>query len=200
MQQYWRPEEDTLVFVGDLINKGPHSVKTWRYWLKLCGNYPRKVILIRGNHEHWFMRHSRKKKPSKAFLELVDAFARKNLSAQDVAAQIASLPLHWENEDIYVSHAGFSTASIDPFDLQRAHNLLENRKKLKTMEKVQVCGHQILEMDKPLFKPQENAWLIDTGAWTGRCLSALLFKDNPHRPQIIRVEQDARDASTPILD
>ncbi len=200
VQEHWQPEEDLLVFVGDLLNKGAHSVKTWRYWLKLSAKYPNKVILIRGNHEQWFLKHFRKNKPSKQFIDLVAGFNRKGLTANDVAAQIAGLPLHWENEDIYVSHAGFSAASQDPFNINRAHNLLENRKKLKALAKVQVCGHQILESDKPLFKTQENAWLIDTGAWTGRFLSALLFTDNPHKPKVIRVPRDARDEATPIGD
>lgn len=193
VQGHWDPEQDLLILVGDLLNKGPHSVKTWRYWLKLSAKYPTKVILLRGNHEQWFLDQSRRKLSSKQFRKLEKSFLNKGLSTLSLQDQIGNLPLHWENEQLFVSHAGLAAEATDPYDLRKPNNLLTNRKKLASLAKIQVCGHQILEGDKPLFKAKENAWLIDTGAWCNSRLSALYFEEGQESPKVIQVERKPKD-------
>lgn len=156
-------------------------------------DFPQQVIILRGNHEHWFIKQHRRKNSSKQFKELIAAFERKNLSADEISRQFGALPLHWENRELYVSHAGLSEACEDPFDLNKAHNLTVNRKKLKPLAKVQICGHQILAGNKPLFKASENAWHIDTGAWCNGILSALYFDTDSRKPRIIRQKRHVKD-------
>lgn len=46
---------DTLVFLGDLIDRGPDIPGCVEHVLKLCTDNPRKVICLRGNHEQMLL-------------------------------------------------------------------------------------------------------------------------------------------------
>ena len=41
---------EEIIFVGDLVDKGPHSVETLKYVRKLSED--RKVTVVEGNHEN----------------------------------------------------------------------------------------------------------------------------------------------------
>jgi len=194
VREHWKPEEDTLVLIGDLINKGPHSARAFKYWLKLRTKYPNRVILIRGNHEQWFLDNYRHQSRAKAYLKICEDFESHSLSPKMVAREIGLLPLHFENDQVLVSHAGISATVLDPFDLTDMHSVLKNRKPLKRLTKVQVIGHNIIEKGKPLFKPSENAWYIDTGAWCKSFLSGVHFKLGYSSPQIVQMARKAKDS------
>lgn len=49
------PETDTLVFLGDLIDRGADAPGCVEHVLKLCGENPERVICLRGNHEQMLM-------------------------------------------------------------------------------------------------------------------------------------------------
>jgi serine/threonine protein phosphatase 1 len=193
LKEHWFPEKDSLVLVGDLLNKGPHSAKAWRLWQKINTDYPNKVVLLRGNHEQHFLENYRLKTVNHSHLRLCEQFREKGISAKRLAQEIRHLPLHWQNETLLVSHAGISEEAIDPFNLLEPHNLLQNRKPLKSLSRVQIIGHNIISKGKPLFKPQENAWYIDTGVWCNQFLSALYFEDGQLIPKVIQVARKYRD-------
>ncbi len=196
VREHWRPEKDTLVLIGDLINKGPHSVRAFKYWLKLNALYPKKTILIRGNHEQWFLDSYRSKSKNQGFVELCTQFQDKGLSVQKVAQTIGQLPLSFETQNLMVSHAGLTESSWDPYDPADMHSLLKNRRPLKRLAKIQVVGHTIISKGKPLFKPNENAWYIDTGAWCRDHLSALRFDDSSNIPKIIQEKRRSKDLTS----
>ncbi len=85
-------------------------------------------------------------------------------------------PYYWENDNVFVSHAGIS-AYWDSIDeaLQADHSesILWTRSVLKNIGKLQVIGHTPLASGFPKFRAEENCWNIDTGAVFGRQLSAL---------------------------
>ncbi len=49
-------EEDTLVFLGDYIDRGPNSAQVVDYVRKLQGSLKAKVVTLRGNHEDAWLR------------------------------------------------------------------------------------------------------------------------------------------------
>jgi serine/threonine protein phosphatase 1 len=49
------PESDTLVFLGDLIDRGADAPGCVEHILKLCRDYPKSVICLRGNHEQMLL-------------------------------------------------------------------------------------------------------------------------------------------------
>lgn len=48
--------DDTLVFVGDYIDRGPDSAGVVRYLMELPDKTPAKVVCLRGNHEDGWLR------------------------------------------------------------------------------------------------------------------------------------------------
>ena len=49
-------EGDTLVFVGDYLDRGPSSAGVIAYLRALPGSTPAKVVFLRGNHEDGWLR------------------------------------------------------------------------------------------------------------------------------------------------
>jgi len=49
-------EGDTLVFVGDYLDRGPRSAEVIAFLRELPQNTPAKVVLLRGNHEDGWLR------------------------------------------------------------------------------------------------------------------------------------------------
>jgi serine/threonine protein phosphatase 1 len=49
------PETDTLVFLGDLIDRGADAPGCVENVMKLCNENPERVICLRGNHEQMLM-------------------------------------------------------------------------------------------------------------------------------------------------
>lgn len=49
-------KEDILVIIGDIVEKGPESLKTLRYVMELCDEYGRdRVIVLSGNVDLWLL-------------------------------------------------------------------------------------------------------------------------------------------------
>src|SRR5215468_1037299 len=49
------PQTDTLVFLGDLIDRGADAPGCVDHILKLCRENPERVICLRGNHEQMLL-------------------------------------------------------------------------------------------------------------------------------------------------
>jgi len=190
---YWNPALDELVLVGDFINKGPHSAKTFRYLMKKKREFPNRIFLLRGNHEQWFLDCFRKKSRNPSYLQLLEEFDKLGYTDSEVVAIMRLLPLSWENDSLLISHAGVAINALDPFDINSPDNVLINRKPLKLLSKFQVIGHNVVRGDKPLYRPKENTWYIDTGAWYRSKLSGLRFSSERQHPEIIQVEVELRD-------
>lgn len=49
-------EHDTLVFLGDYVDRGPNSAQVVRFLMHLPNETPAKVVALRGNHEDAWLR------------------------------------------------------------------------------------------------------------------------------------------------
>ncbi len=193
VKTYWNSADDKLILVGDYINKGPFSAKAFHYLLKKRREFPSRVFLLRGNHEQWFLDSYHKKTKSASYLKVLQEFVELGYKESEIAALIRLLPLSWEDENLLVSHAGVAIEAADPFNISTADNVLVNRKTLKLLPKFQVIGHNVVKGNKPIYRPKENAWYIDTGAWTGSKLSGLRCSADKQHPEIVQVDIDPRD-------
>ena len=50
----YNPQRDQLIFIGDLVNKGPESLATLKHVRALCVDNPRNVVLL-GNHDIYLL-------------------------------------------------------------------------------------------------------------------------------------------------
>jgi len=105
------PESTVLVFVGDLLDKGPHPAETVKYVREL--RYP--VVLVQGNHEEKharFRRHEAARKATGKTNPMDDskgvyASTAAGLSEADVAfLDSARLFYRVPGRNVLVTHAG----------------------------------------------------------------------------------------------
>ena len=171
---------DTLVFIGDYIDRGPGSVEVVDFLIDLKKRVP-GIIFLKGNHEDMLQK----------YLDGTDRFTyllnggqntldsylnRKNLPdsfpiPDDHIDFFNSLRLYYETESYIFVHAGLRPKV--PLDTQRAEDLLWIRDKFIYSKyefgKPVVFGHTPLE--KPLVEPNKIG--IDTGAVYGNALTCV---------------------------
>lgn len=94
-----KPDEDRIIFIGDLINKGPDSRKVWELFREM------KATCIMGNHEYSFLHLAQGKihKHSKYFDGL-----RKNFGSKfdEFVADVSQFPLWLEDKNLMLVHGG----------------------------------------------------------------------------------------------
>jgi bis(5'-nucleosyl)-tetraphosphatase (symmetrical) len=91
------PQDRQLIFVGDLIHKGPDSVGV----LEIAKRYDAKIVL--GNHELAFLKYVRKPAKHKGFNQILKQMGN---SASKWIAYLRQWPLFLETPDWLVVHAG----------------------------------------------------------------------------------------------
>jgi len=133
-------KDDTLIFLGDLIDRGPDSKGVLDYVMKLQASGV-KTIVLRGNHEDYMTRVYRDEISKSAFLKI---FGLKTLSAKEWLyhggkqtmrsfnnIEPAEIPVHYidwieklgyyiEMEKFLIVHAGFNFNNKDIFSDKRA--------------------------------------------------------------------------------
>jgi len=93
------PKEDRIVFIGDLINKGPSSRGVWELYREM------EAVSVLGNHELSLLELVQGKyhKHGKYFDKLQKDFGR---YFTDFEADVANWPLWLEDHDVMMVHAG----------------------------------------------------------------------------------------------
>lgn len=190
---HWSPDSAILIQVGDLVNKGPNSVACIEYWMKLEKKHPEQVLMIRGNHEQFLINAIKRPYLLNPCSMLRSRIKKSDLKTKKVGKWLERTPLKWENDHILVTHAGIAKDNPDPWHVGAETGVLQNKGPLRNVGKVQVKGHSIVEGHKPVFNPRENAWYIDTGAWTKKYLSAIRLNEKGEKLEVIRVKTDPRD-------
>ena len=193
VEEHWDVENELLIQLGDIVNKGQYSIECIKYWQELQAKHGDYVVMLRGNHEQHFVKDSidHPRDLDNALLQR-DALAG-GMKVRTLKKWLSNLPLGWENDDILVTHAGVAKSCINPFSAESKSGVLYNKGPLKCLKKIQVKGHSIVSGDKPVFVPRENAWYIDTGAWTKKYLSAIRLSPTGEMLKVVRVKTRSED-------
>jgi serine/threonine protein phosphatase 1 len=179
MLEFWEPQKEKLIQVGDLIDRGNYSPQVVKLCREIQKEHPDSIFL-KGNHEWLALQYHRKDKEETWY----DKFGKKVLweyvlaerNFEEDAEWMKTMPSHWQNEHVVVSHAGIS---VSPFCMDEDHysGLLWHRMELKNLNKVQVYGHTPVKGNKPDYDPKTNSYNIDTGAYLGRSLTGIKLSE-----------------------
>lgn len=184
-----------LVFVGDLINKGPYSVEVLELVLKL------QASVVLGNHEAKFLSYLENPNPEKpGFEAIIDSMGSKVSFWKN---WLKRLPYFYETPDFLVVHAGLAPgkhpSQTDPRILTTIRTWDGSGRNLDDPtqpdwfqfydgKKLVVFGHWA----KRGLIVKDNVIGLDTGCVYGRKLSAVVL---PER-QIVQV--DAKENYCPL--
>ena len=159
-----------LILLGDIINRGPHSLKMLE-WAR-----DQQVELIRGNHEEIFLQILKQKQQAHGRLEEL-----KKAIGQDTEKWITyleSLPFYIEEPSFLAVHAGLEPGK-HPKDTS-PHTLMNIRThgpderawyEFYQGEKLVIYGHWAKEG----LKMRKNTIGLDSGCVYGNKLSGLLL-------------------------
>lgn len=167
------PDTDTLVFLGDYIDRGADSKEVVKYVTELREKYPNNVILLKGNHEDMAI------KGFLGDLNMYDTWicngARATLKSfedEDTCKKvlipfIQSLQLSYETENFIFVHAGIPADK----SLETAHpeELMWDRYGWWFGEKKLIVGHTA----KCSVTFLGNMVFVDTGCCYSGMLSAI---------------------------
>lgn len=116
-------KNDRVIFVGDLVDKGPESLQVLRYVECLLGQFPGSVC-VAGNHEEKVLRQSKKPEADRLRLILTGKAEPWIQDAKpDDWAFIESMPLTWYDAtlNVRVVHGGIFPALLEqqPYTFDR---------------------------------------------------------------------------------
>ena len=189
----YRPGEDRLILIGDLVDRGEHSRGVVDRALELKNQSPNQVVVVRGNHEAMMLAALARPESEHAELwyynggiETLQSYADEegNLDVPEEHWDfIASLPTWYEDEHAIYVHAGLAENEagdfLHPRETAESPELYwaRNRKFFSAYDgKTVVFGHTITGM---IFGEREKVWMresvigVDTGAYLTGTLSAI---------------------------
>lgn len=197
----FRPEVDTLVFMGDLVDRGPDSRGVIDYVRKLQQDSP-KVIALRGNHEQVMLDALSDRRSflmwmfmggEATYRNYCDGFEPswdryKTSLPEDTIRYLESLPLTYNNDHALFVHAGARRGEDGVWSVDSPHTALWYRAEefWRSYEGRQiVVGHTPTNKIRRMLgeqtppEPQMCAWVrgsitaIDCGAGSGYRLCAV---------------------------
>ncbi|HYF02988.1 MAG TPA: metallophosphoesterase family protein [Patescibacteria group bacterium] len=195
VDENFQPGEDLLVQVGDLIDRGNFAPETVGYARELQEEH--QAVFLKGNHEALMLEHFRKREiPGWLMQGGAQTVAQYESLKRDVESDLhwfEMLPLFWENECVFISHAGISSLTDDPFKENHSENIIWTRSLLKNIGKLQIHGHTPQLDGTPKFNEASQSWNIDTAAVYGAGLTALQLDETGDVLKTIFVKTDEKD-------
>jgi serine/threonine protein phosphatase 1 len=195
----WKPKQEKLIQLGDLIDSGNHSSRVLRLATHLNITFQQDVFFLRGNHEHMMIKYLQGDDQENNWIEkgggkkTLQEFERRGIDPKIYLDWLKELPLIWSNGLIQISHAGIAEDAPDPYDSDAPNSVVWNRSPLLNTGKIQIIGHTPLTDGKPAYDAQSNSWNIDTGAYKGICLTGIKLNRLGNIIQTISIPTDQRD-------
>jgi len=170
---------DTLVFLGDYIDRGPDSYEVVELLIDLKNKFS-NTITLRGNHEDFvisiFMGNQNKAERN-IWLKInggeltMASYRGAGFYLKEHMDFYMNLPVCWETDRYFFCHAGAKRGR--PLHEQKAYDLVDHRGPYphpdEDLGKIVVHGHDNVE--KPVILP--NRINIDTGAGKHGSLTAI---------------------------
>lgn len=180
--------------VGDIVDRGNHSFEAMKFIID------EKIKFTPGNHDYMFYHFF--KDPTSIFARswvfngneaTIASYEKHEEAVFEHIKIIKNAPLYFNLSDCFISHAGISSHYKnflpDNFqdDLEQLKDLiyndyknesgvLWNRDELLNLGKLQVVGHS--KQKEIVFVEESNSVYIDTGAFVGNKLSAVIIHQN----------------------
>lgn len=187
------PGADKLVFVGDIINKGPYSKECY----ELVNSCPNAVV-ISGNHERGFSKAVEQGDlfHYKSFVNMSQEWSKHLL--KEISTWAGNLPFYYQTREFLVVHAGF-----DPrMGFRNASN--KELCEIRTIEHQgeRIPWHQLYRGKRIVFYGhwgtqglclRENSIGLDSGCVYGGYLSAYIW------PQKKLVQVKAQKVYKPVV-
>lgn len=165
--------EDRVISAGDLVDRGPDSVRVWEF----LRDRPNTVV-VSGNHERKHVRGPLSFSQEIVKLQFGDRYA-------EFVEWAAALPYSFETDHCLIVHGGFDPDV--PLEKQREEVLCSTMSGAKQLDrrlggrdwaalyhgaKPIVFGHRVVGDEA--IEWNRRAWAIDTGACHGGYLTALI--------------------------
>ena len=177
-------EQDTLVFMGDYIDRGPKSVEVVDFLINLQKRVP-DIIFLKGNHEDMLLKYLNGTDRFTYLLnggqQTLDSYLNRSgySSNHPIPPEhmrfYKSLRLTYETEDYYFVHAGLRPKV--PIEDQASEDMLWIRDKF--LHSRYDFGKPVVFGHTPLGEPmvESNKIGIDTGAVFGNTLTCVQLPD-----------------------
>lgn len=178
---HWRPAEETLVQLGDLVDRGNYSPETVELCRQLSQDFPAKTVFLQGNHDWAMAEHLGPDGPYRAWLgwggrATLQQYQRHRNWLAGHAAWLSQRPLCWGNDHVLFSHAGFAETP-NPLDPANEDGVLWRRGPLRQLAVRQVVGHTVTASRRPEYVEASDTIYLDTGAALGACLTGLRLSE-----------------------
>ncbi|NYE05926.1 serine/threonine protein phosphatase 1 [Bacillus niacini] len=137
--KHWNKENEVLIQLGDLIDRGKNSPQMVQLARQLKADFPEQAIFLKGNHEFEIIDHVLNQ-PNDNWLrqcgeETLRQYEAVKRDCKDDVSWMKELPLFFENEHLFVSHAGIAEQATNPFKEDDGYSVLWNRSPLKNIGK-----------------------------------------------------------------
>ncbi|MGI4835748.1 MAG: metallophosphoesterase [Janthinobacterium lividum] len=194
---HWRPAEEVLVQLGDLVDRGNYAPETVELCRQLSYDFPTQTVFLQGNHDWAMAEHVGPDGPYRAWLgwggrTTLQQYRRHPALLAAHAAWLKERPLFYETDHLLFSHAGFANVPA-PADPTNGEGVLWRRGPLQNHGKLQVVGHTPTDDSQPFFDAAANAIYLDTGAVFGHCLTGLRLSETGAIAETVVVPVHGRD-------
>lgn len=173
-------KSDTLLFLGDYIDRGPDSFRVTEYLIDLKKQIP-GIVFLKGNHEEMFGQYllglDRYSYLANGGRQTLESYMDKNPPAemQTIPREhlnfFSSLSLYYESDEYIFVHAGLKDRV--PLEKQKSEDLLWIRNRF--IHSDSDYGKQVVFGHTPFPEPlvMKNKIGIDTGAVYGNRLTCV---------------------------
>ena len=196
-------DEDLLVLLGDLFDRGPNSYEVYVKVKTLAETLGERFILLRGNHEDYLLAEKLTFSQRMVWDRVgrgttVKSFRQHGMRMEETRPfLLEKCQLFWKGEGFQAVHAGVKT---DPLETNDVYTLLHDHDVVfrnKYAGPLTVVGHialdfptwfrgdekttELLPLGEWLPLPASGMICIDTGCGKGGRLTAMIIEGNRYR-------------------